>query len=132
MKSAAHELALKLDAEYIGVFGGSSGWVISVGTEPDSPGTAITLYDTGGLDPDTDEMDLLRPFVQVRVRSSSYSDAYAKQREIQAALIAIQSEVIEDHVYSFVVVESDILSLGRDDNDRSLFTCNYRVMRYAV
>ena len=40
----------------------------AVGTEASSPDTTVTLYDTGGEGPDTDELDIERQTIQVRVR----------------------------------------------------------------
>ena len=132
MNSPAHDLALKLDAEYVGVFGSASGWSLAVSTEPDAPVTTITLYDTGGQAPDTDEQDLARPTVQVRVRSESYTDAYSKHMEVRSVFAAISGEQIEGHVYVFVLPETEVVHIGNNENDQVLLTCNYRVMRYEA
>lgn len=131
MKSPAHQIALKIAAAGHGTFAGNSGWSVSVGTAPDSPDDTITVYDTGGNGPDTDELDLLNPFFQVRVRAFEYADAYTKQESIQSTLKAIASEVLDTHRWVFVNVSSDIAHIGNDDSDRVLLVCNYQAMRHV-
>lgn len=131
--SPAHLIALYLAASGVGTFGGEAGWSINVSREPVKPFTAITLYDTGGDGPDTDELDWLRPTFQVRVRGTDYPDAYAKQEEIRD-LLALPQPITVTHLgkeYEFigVVMQSDILAIGRDDNDRHLLTANYRAIK---
>lgn len=128
MNSPAHDIALYLDDMGVGVFGSASGWAIAVGAEPATPDDAITIYDTGGEDPDTDELDVDRTAIQVRVRSASYTGAYAKQDEIKDILILTQP-IAADTSLLRVMMTSDIMSLGRDDNNRHVLTSNYRTRR---
>lgn len=136
MRSAAHDIALHIASAGLGVFGGASGWAVSVGTEPASPDTTITVYDTGGEGPDTDQLDIERPTIQVRVRSSkagsAYPDAHDKQRAIRALLHGIKGVTINGTRYAGITMTSEILVIGRDENDRFLMTANYRVIRQAT
>jgi hypothetical protein len=132
MKSPAHDLALHLAGLGIGTFGADSGWSINVSTEPAEPDTVITLYDTGGDEPDTDELDLLRPTFQVRVRGDDYPVVYSKQEAIRDALILPGRIETADSVFLGIFMTSDILAIGRDDNDRHLLTANYRSIRERV
>lgn len=129
MRSPADDLSEVLADNAVGVIGANAGWSINVGIEPSSPETAITLYDTGGLEPDTDKMEVFRPSIQVRVRGFSYRDGYAKQQEIRALLVALAPFTKEGSRYGGITASSEILAIGRDDNDRVLFTANYRVLR---
>jgi hypothetical protein len=133
MRSPAHDIALHIAGAGLGTFGGASGWAISVGTEPASPETTITVYDTGGEGPDTDQLDIERQTIQVRVRSAkesgAYQAAYDKQRAIRAVLINLSGVVMDGSRYLGIVMTSEILTIGRDDNDRFLMTANYRVIR---
>ena len=61
-----------------------------------------------------------------------YQAAYDKQREIRAALIELSSVVMDGSRYLGIVMISDILVIGRDDNDRFLMTANYRVIRQTT
>jgi len=127
--SAAHELALYLAGENVGAFAGQSGWSVNVSREPVSPDDAVTLYDTGGPQPINYSIELRRPTIQVRVRSKSYTDAMDKQNEIFGILNQIKDQAIGDHTYLGVHLSTEILSIGRDDNDRHLLTANYQINR---
>jgi hypothetical protein len=124
---------LRIASVGLGTFAGATGWAVSVGTEPASPDTAITAYDTGGAGPDTDQLDIEQPTIQVRVRSgkgaNAYADAYAKQRAILAALLNVKRVVLDGYLYVGITPTSDILPIGRDDNDRFLLTAKFRVTR---
>lgn len=129
MKSPAHDLALFLAAQGVGQFGSQSIWSINVSREPASPDGTITLYDTGGEGPDTDELDLLRGTIQVRVRSLDFPAAYTKHEEIRDLLILSQPINTGESIFIGIFMTSDILSVGRDDNDRHILTANYRALR---
>jgi hypothetical protein len=128
--SPAHLIALYLAAQGAGVFAADTGWSINAGGEPPSPDTAITIYDTGGASPDTDEQDLLRPAFQVRVRAASYPAAYAKQEAIRDLLILPQGDLVQGTArFIGVFATSDILAIGRDETDRYLLTANYQAIK---
>lgn len=127
--SPAQEIAFLLAIEGFGVVGAMSGWSISISGEPAEPATAITIYDTGGQAPETDEMDVLRPTFQVRVRGPKYSDAYEKQKAVRKFLTKHAPVVIATVQCIQFVMTSEIMSLGRDDNDRHVLTANYEAIR---
>lgn len=122
MISPAHDISIYLATILGGAF--------FTGSEPDAPDDVVTVYDTGGLNPDTDELDIERPTFQVRVRDRNYALAYARHRSIRDQLIYDEFET--DHArYALIVAETEILSLGRDDNNRFILVANYRAMRSA-
>jgi hypothetical protein len=129
MSSTAFEVAKFLAASGAGTFAGATGWSINVSREPVNPPTAVTVYDTGGEGPDTDEQDLLVHNFQIRVRAPNYANAYAKHEEMRALLIGPDSIVMEGTRYVGVWVASDILAIGRDEGDRHLLTANYRAIK---
>lgn len=102
-------------------------WPSFYGTEPASPDQCVTLYDTGGLaaNPDGPYSD---PLIQVRVRSHSYADGYAKAEAVRDALILPTGHVIDGEIFKFWLT-SDVAKIGSDDNNRELFTINFRAMR---
>lgn len=129
MKTPAHDTALFLAAqEGFGALGGTSGWPVYVGREPLQPVDVVTVYDTGGLpDPLVDNIE--EPTIQVRVRCDSYIDGWAKADEARRDL---QSEIGYPVAGGQVVqwiAQGGVTYIGRDDNERALFTCNFRVMR---
>jgi hypothetical protein len=126
MRSPAYSVAQHLAANGFGVFAASSGWSINAGSEPATPDTAITVFDTGGEEPDTDQRDR-RPTLQVRVRGPSYDDAYTKIDDIAYFLANARPVVLDGTRFVGFSITSDIAGLGKDDNNRHQFTVNFRV-----
>jgi Bacteriophage minor capsid protein len=125
MKSPAHDLVVYLAAQSIGTWPGS----LSVNVEPTEPANVVTVYDTGGEGPDTNELDLMRPTFQVRVRSVDPEAGYLLQERIRDLLMLPGRIVTADSAFVVITPTSDIASLGRDDNDRYLTTLNYNAIR---
>jgi hypothetical protein len=126
MRSPAVSIARHLAANGFGAFGAQAGWSIHAGFEPAKPDTTITVFDTGGEEPDTDQRDR-RPTLQVRVRGPSYDDAYTKLDDIAYFLANARPVVLDGTRYTGFSITSDIAGLGQDDNKRHQFTVNFRV-----
>jgi hypothetical protein len=123
--STAQDIATYLAAQSVGTFGTN----IFVSREPPEPNECVTVYDTGGLEPDTDDLNLLRPKFQVRVRSATYEGGYTKQSLIRDLLILVAPIKTANSVFVAIMVDTDFISLGRDDKDRYTSTMNYRAIR---
>lgn len=124
MASPAKAIAEWLDAlsGAPGSLQATTGWALCIGMEADEPEKVITVYDTGGEEQVQDGE--FRPTLQVRTRAHDYAECYNKQIEIRDLLIAA------DDITGIVSVwnNSQPQAIGKDDNDRFLFTSNYRVM----
>lgn len=129
MSSTAYDVAVFLAAQSIGTLAGNGNYSIHVGAEPAEPDKVVTIYDTGGLEPDTDELDLLRPTFQVRVRTTNYLEGQAKQEAIRDLLILPLSLTMNGTDYVHIVQTSDIATIGRDDEGRQIFVSNYRAIK---
>lgn len=109
-------------------------WHIAIGWEPPSPDKVITLYDTGGFDPEyiLDGTTYRQPTLQARIRSNEggYLDAYAKAEEAVAVLDRSDPQTLNGAQYSGIWTLGDITRLELDDNNRPLFVVNFRTMRY--
>lgn len=125
MKSPAHDLAIYLSTQAVGTLPGT----ISVNAEPADPAEVVTIYDTGGQEPDTDQLDIMRPTFQVRVRSASFEACYSLQERIRDLLMLPGRVVTLDSAFVVITPSSDIASLGRDDNNRFITTLNYSAIR---
>lgn len=130
MTSPAHELATYLASQGVGIFAGNDmdEWAISVGIEPASPDKVVTLYDEGGGEPDTDDLDIFRPLVRIRVRGpkgAGYVDAYAKHEEIRDLLITPAPLITQEIYFVGLRLASDIASQGKDDNERPVLAAVY-------
>lgn len=123
--STSQDIANYLAAHAVGTFGTD----IFIGREPPQPDSCVTIYDTGGLEPDTDDQILLRPKFQIRVRNLTYEGGYAKQCAIRDLLILVGAIKTADSVFVGIWLDTDFIALGRDDKDRYLSTMNYRSIR---
>jgi hypothetical protein len=133
MNSPAHDLAQYLISQGHGTVTANEGWAISVSLEPALPKNVVTLYDTGGAEPDTDQLNLYRPTVQVRTRSRYDPEGWNKQDGIRSLFHAVSGLVLGDTRYAGITAETDIAHIGNTDGDELyLFTCNYRVLREPV
>lgn len=128
--SPSEDLKDKLVAQGVGTFAASSGWSISIGHEYADPHTTITLYDTSGGEPNPKHL-LDEPNVQVRVRADpgDQPGAYAKAREVMNTLLGLPQETINGTVYVGIWALNDPYLLGYDDNQRPLYTVNFRLVR---
>jgi hypothetical protein len=130
VNSPAHDIAVQLAGLGLGAFPNTGTWPIGVNGEMATPDNVITIYDTGGSGPDTAEMDVGDPTFQVRTRAVLATDAYGKQADIKAALLAARRYTGGNGVvHAFYVMETDVLSLGQDDSKRHIRVANYRVHR---
>lgn len=125
--SVAYIIADYLQDQGLGTIGGFDPWSIFVGTEPASPDEAVTIYDTGGP-PGNPDGPLFNPTIQVRVRSHDYLAGYNRAVVIRDILILPTSRIMGDWRCTGVWLASDVTKIGQDDNNRNLFTANYRLM----
>lgn len=110
--------------------GRTTSWPVHVAVEPDDPAGVVTFYDTTGTEPDTDELDIERPSIQVRVRGADYGDAYEKARAVRDLLILEPVEA-ETSRFFLIVLRGDIMAIGRDDKNNHILTANYSCQRTA-
>lgn len=125
--SLARDIAQFIQDQGIATFATAVGWTIAIDREAKDPPECITIYETGGDDPDTDELDIRSSF-QLRFRARSYEDAWGKAVACRDALILASRPNMNGNIYAYVFSTSGITSLGRDDTDRFILVANYRTM----
>lgn len=110
------------------------GSTLFISKTPPSPDKCVTVTDTGGFDPGltlnrTEVFD--SPSVQVLVRGNkqNYLEAYALLESIKRYLHGKSQYTIGLTRYIIILAETDILSLGYDDNSRPLLSCNFLMNR---
>ena len=128
MNSTAIDTAEILQDAGIGSISSQSDWGIFYGQEPVRPNNCITVYDSGGFEA-IPEADLTEPAIQIRVRANDYSAGYAKCLEIRDYLINFFNQVKNSSLYVLYVNQGDILALGTNENNRFLWTMNFRIIR---
>lgn len=111
---------------------GSNDWALHVDAEPDAPTNCVTLYDTPGLGPDTDERDIWRPGFQVRVRAAAgnYGAAIGRHNLVKSALLFGPIETSASR-FTLINLTSDVSSLGRDERGRHVTVATYAAQRVA-
>lgn len=106
-------------------------WRIAVSEEPAEPNNTITVYDTGGNPPIQTDVNLREPTIQVRVRGGHYPTAIEMQNKIHGFLsVDNVGHITSGMRIVGVWLQSDIMSIGRDDNNRHITTANYRVITH--
>lgn len=101
---------------------------------PTSPDKCVTVIDSGGYNPSLplSKIEVIdNPAVQILVRGNkqNYLEAYALLEEIKRYLHGKSQHTVGLTRYIIILAESDILSLGYDDNNRPLLSCNFLINR---
>jgi len=114
-------------AQGFGPFAGSSAFSLYIGHPPDKPDALILINATGGMSPHP-RLLLNYPSVQVMVRGapSGYVAATTKMKEVVAALLGMDTVVLNGDTYRGSHQIGDVSYLGQDDNTRSMHSANFR------
>lgn len=107
-------------------------WGIFISEQPEIPDNCITVYDNTGanLGKGTNSEAYIRPGIQIRVRSKTYSEGTAKLSRMNAFFDTVfRSPIYKDEaIIGYLQNVSrlqDYLPLGRDQLRRYMFSCNY-------
>lgn len=126
MSSPAEDFARYIVAQGLApAFGGSQVGSAHAVRRPERPDFVVCLYNTTGLEPQTDDQDL-QPAFQVLTRGLDHAPLWSLQRSILDLLVDAGSITANGTVYAAVWATSSIADIGMDDNDRYLVVCNYR------
>jgi Bacteriophage minor capsid protein len=133
----AEELTRFLAAEGIGTLAGASGWALTFSRMPDQPDESICLIDGGGVGPLVYDEEIREPAIEVRVRGKDHSAVSEKAQQIFDLLcepgdIPGPSREIGDSLYLGIWMDSDFIDLGRDENERTRISANYRCNRQPL
>lgn len=96
---------------------------------PSSPDKCVCVYDTAGESPGYNDYYKLGIQIVVRGDKEAYLDAYDLANTIQVYLHEKNNETWNSTRYIGVWGEGDILFMGWDDNQRPMFSINFRVHR---
>lgn len=129
MNSPSRDIAEYLASQSVGPLLGTTQWAINYNGEMIDPADTITIYDTGGGFPDTDDLDIDEVNFQVRVRAVNLNDGWAKHRQIRDFLIFSAPLACATSEFSMIVQTSDFGTIGTDKGERHILTANYRGRR---
>jgi len=132
--TVADDLVDLLTSRGVGVAGENpSGWSLFVDKEPPSPDEAVTIYNTGGFEPNAKWLQDF-PTVQVRARGQKLNPTtvMAKILEIKDELLGISKRVINEDTYIGIWGLSDIAFLKYDDEQRPIYVMNFRIVKEPI
>lgn len=132
MNSPAHDIALFLTGHGVGTLAGKTGWGIYYHVQPALPHSVVTIFDSPGFEPDTDQMDVFRPSFEIRTRAVSADACYNKQEEIRDLLLYDLPIIAATSRFTLVNLVSDVSVLGRDENERIEMATNYTARRVKL
>ena len=95
---------------------------------PESPDRCVTIIDSGGNDAESQYI-YERPTIQILVRGERGEYEYDLAKAIKDELHGTANETVGGTRYVGIWAEGDILSLGQDENKRSLLSINFRIHR---
>lgn len=132
MNAPSKDLAILLAASSTGLTLGTD---LFYSREPDGASIAdkiVTVLDTPGLDPAT-YTTLLAPNAQVRIRGNAgeFDDSFTLAETVRNTLHAVKNTTVGGTRYIHIIATSDLNWLGYDDNNRPLWTINFRILRTA-
>lgn len=115
----------------IGTFNATTGWSIKMSEMSTSPDTCILVSDGPSWGSPNPNYSYEYPTIQIQVRGEkgSYLTAYAKAEEIKNFLNGNGNQTVNGARYIQITCSSDILYLGRDENQRPLFSINFELQR---
>lgn len=125
----AQEIAEYLDTSSVGSFPADTGWSINVNRLPIDPATAIGVFDASGSEIILNDEKLRESNIKIIVRCPSYEDGWEKQEEIFEALNDLVNEQLTESFYLGARLKQDISSVGWDDQDRTILTSNFSLLR---
>ena len=131
MSSPAHDIAeLLTGSDTPSSIVLTMGADLFVNVEPNLPHLIVTVFDTIG---DTREMrqDIFHPSVMIRVKAmpGDYESGYQLIADVMEYLHGLNNVIIDSMRYIQIVASSDINAIGRDENNRPIFSANFRIMR---
>ena len=103
---------------------------VYLGSMPNSPDIAVALYATGGYPRDLSGTMVEEPTFQVKVRHATYSTGETLCNTIKDLLHGQNNKTIGSGVTArkilLIAQEGDVLNLGRDENNRQMWSMNFR------
>jgi len=127
MSSPAVDMATALQSAGVG----TTGVDIFVNVQPTDPDQCITLRDTGSWREPEKGLDLYYPLVQALIRGgpNQFVPTYALAETVRDTILGLSPQTINLTKYNGFWCNSDILTLGQDQQRRNLFSVNFRLMR---
>lgn len=129
--STLTEIGDFLEQAAIGIQAPNAGYNLFLGQMPDSPDTAIAVYEYPGNAPEYVQNSYApiaeRPQIQVVTRAQTYADAKALADAAWSALSPVTNAILGGTKYRSIRPNSSPAFMKRDTNDRALIFFNASV-----
>ena len=101
---------------------------------PESPDNCVAIYQEGGTSPistlgSNNAHVIERPQLQILVRNTSYESAESLAYTLFVTLTSIVNQSISGNTYLRVEALGSPTLINRDNNKRSVLSCNFDVQR---
>jgi hypothetical protein len=105
-----------------------------IGMIPENVSNCVAIYENSGAPPNfvmgSNNLPILeRPQVQIIVRNESYATGRALAESVYRVLTAIANQTVNGNRYLRVEAIGVPALLERDSNRRTVFSCNFDVVR---
>lgn len=130
MATFVEEVGAILTAAAVATTGATStGWTLKYRDLEPTPAQMVAVIPSGGLDGEQ-VVELDYPSVQVLVRGSSAAGS-ALETQVAAvnAALHLYSGTVNGRVYVNIARKGDVLWLGRDQNQRPMYSLNFGCTR---
>lgn len=117
------DIAQILQSNGIGTIGAD----IYLGQLPASPDNVVAVFEYGGEPPDL-HANIEYPGLQVMVRNKRYDAGRQKIEQARNVLHGLAETVVNGHRYLLIRANQSPAFLQRDENNRAIFVCNFRVI----
>ena len=111
---------------------GTVGTDMFIGHMPDTPSNCIALMQNSGSAPEMAGSiigQIERPRLVIRVRNSTYLNGQNKARDVLKALHTEGEIALNGHRYLYIRAVGSVNQLGRDHENRSLFSLDFEVTK---
>lgn len=116
----ANDVAEYLEDQTVGTVGTD----IFVGMMPDTTNNCIAVYEYSGEPPENVGY-VEHPRLSIKVRNATYSNGMGKARNILYKLHTLNNTTLESHTYLYVRAVGSINALGRDAENRAIFSIDF-------
>lgn len=107
---------------------GTIGADIFLGQLPASPDNVVAVFEYAGEPPDLHWQGEY-PGLQILVRNKSYLAGRSKIEQARNVLHGMAETAINNHRYLLIRANQSPAFLQRDENNRVIFVCNFRVIK---
>lgn len=129
------DLATWVAASGLASSSGADGWWLWRSRLASAPDRAVGLVETGG-DPQLPNVNLDRPTFRALVRgarlsqvSTAYREARIRMQDVRNRLHFVVAQEINGSHYNAIIATQEPMYRGEDENQRPVFSCDFRVVK---